>query len=1136
MDEKLSENEVLERVFMRLGGASTDEQLEEFTKKFLPPVLLKIASPNEDVKKKVLELLAQINRLLKSRECVQLPVEALLLQYQDPHCTAFVRNFTILYLKMGFTRLSSSKQLVHLPQLFSSMEGKPQPQQMCLLQLAIPVFMTFSVGDESSAMKSLYAVISKDKATFDLFLSFILDVLILPYSIVNGNKLDQQNSAAPPGLSNTSIQQVMPAGITFDNFENIKLGILKFLSSDLFDSATVLVHLVVATSDSHHNVSGYAEHQLKRITEPSDWENAHVMNKLMSIFLGSVNLPGKPIIPPNDCRVPASLPLQLKIFPFLLKSRRSTNMFPACLQILFQLDQVEGGNQAKQKLKKFRVQFIHHLCEFSSDKVMNIISPILLSTLLKLVAAEDASELERIMFLAIGKIAKRSPTLFQKDTTVIQRLFEALESTDPDTGLDILEALSLITKSCKDAAPQTLAMIEALVMNNVSHENPQCRLAAVKIVNILFHTNHVKSRYACLLASADLRNDVREEANRGLLAYSKNQRSDSNYSTKIPDFIEMVTFIHQMLHRGSGHKQSYVTVAGTLIFSPAVFINMLHYLHRCLSSSSGVTQEDIDNDLTLVPISKYVLEVLIEQHTVVRQYLFFIQEALKPAGTHELHSRALVNLLEILASATNQLAPELTQDGISWIRSFIWSSDKIICNTASQIFAILICHSGKAMVVEELTRLLRSVHDLSESVQHGTINCIGHLIAQYFYHKNMDVSHQMEVEDLEDSEIFQPKIEKAISESFMAIIGFLASQSSLLVHTACDAIGEVCKQMSMPLSNGVVSSNDGTSGDKSLCADKILSKADIIDQLAYLMNNVKEQKLCEKAALVLGLTCVGELQFPHTKKVIGILFDASKKRNVEFQFTVGEALSCAGAGKLSTVTRSKWFVGNMLFKEIPETKETMQWMLGKILKEYVTSGVPHVRKAACIWMLVLLKHSSKHSVVQEMMAEIQQAFSAMLSENDEIVQEVSSKGLSLIYELGSVEFRKDIVSSLVNTMLHTKNKVQNVTADTKLFDKAMPLGDSGQLSTYKELCSLASDMNQPELVYRFLHLANHNALWNSKKGAAFGFASIASQARKELEPHLKVLVPKLYRYFFILNISIVCIIYTSTINATFSMK
>lgn len=39
----------------------------------------------------------------------------------------------------------------------------------------------------------------------------------------------------------------------------------------------------------------------------------------------------------------------------------------------------------------------------------------------------------------------------------------------------------------------------------------------------------------------------------------------------------------------------------------------------------------------------------------------------------------------------------------------------------------------------------------------------------------------------------------------------------------------------------------------------------------------------------------------------------------------------------------------------------------------------------------------------------------------------------------------------------------------------------GQLSTYKELCSLATDLNQPELIYKFMNLANHNAIWNSKK-------------------------------------------------------
>ena len=39
----------------------------------------------------------------------------------------------------------------------------------------------------------------------------------------------------------------------------------------------------------------------------------------------------------------------------------------------------------------------------------------------------------------------------------------------------------------------------------------------------------------------------------------------------------------------------------------------------------------------------------------------------------------------------------------------------------------------------------------------------------------------------------------------------------------------------------------------------------------------------------------------------------------------------------------------------------------------------------------------------------------------------------------------------------------------------------GGLSTYKELCAIASDLNQPDLIYKFMHLANHNATWNTRK-------------------------------------------------------
>ena len=109
-----------------------------------------------------------------------------------------------------------------------------------------------------------------------------------------------------------------------------------------------------------------------------------------------------------------------------------------------------------------------------------------------------------------------------------------------------------------------------------------------------------------------------------------------------------------------------------------------------------------------------------------------------------------------------------------------------------------------------------------------------------------------------------------------------------------------------------------------------------------------------------------------------------------------------------------------------------------------------------------------------------------------------------------------MVESLIHSLIEGKAKVSNVSANTQIFKEgelgASPSG--GQLSTYKELCSLASDLNQPDLVYKFMNLANHNAVWNSRTAAAFGFGNLATQAGVELEKHLPAIVPKLYRYTF----------------------
>lgn len=55
-------------------------------------------------------------------------------------------------------------------------------------------------------------------------------------------------------------------------------------------------------------------------------------------------------------------------------------------------------------------------------------------------------------------------------------------------------------------------------------------------------------------------------------------------------------------------------------------------------------------------------------------------------------------------------------------------------------------------------------------------------------------------------------------------------------------------------------------------------------------------------------------------------------------------------------------------------------------------------------------------------------------------------------------------------------------------------------------------MGQPDLIYKFMDLANHQAALNSRRGAAYGFSKIAKQAGDALQPHLRLLIPRLIRY------------------------
>ena len=73
-----------------------------------------------------------------------------------------------------------------------------------------------------------------------------------------------------------------------------------------------------------------------------------------------------------------------------------------------------------------------------------------------------------------------------------------------------------------------------------------------------------------------------------------------------------------------------------------------------------------------------------------------------------------------------------------------------------------------------------------------------------------------------------------------------------------------------------------------------------------------------------------------------------------------------------------------------------------------------------------------------------------------------------------------------------KKRAVKLTGDSKVFEEGQ-LGEApggGSLTTYRELSALATEMGQPDLLYKFMDLANHATTMASTRGAAFGYASL----------------------------------------------
>ncbi|RVE49284.1 hypothetical protein evm_006078 [Chilo suppressalis] len=1158
---------LLDRVFLRLGNADTDDQLESCLNRFLPPVILKLSSPHEQVRTKVMELLVHVNKRVKCRAEVKLPVQTLLQLYKDPSANSFIINFTIIYITMGFPRLPREQQLSLAPSLLEAIEKKPQGHQDGILMLVMPLLGEIKESDLNLKEKPKLS---------SLILKFATDVLLLPYrALPNPGESDFQ---VPPGMSMKTYKRLVDKNqLNPNQLEEMKLSIVNFISKDIFNNNDILLTLIVAAADSRFSVANHANSPLIRVNSSVDWSQPSVVAPLYSLYLGTW---GGLKVPPDDRKVPACTRLRLKLIQYLNKVTGPAILFPHCMQVVFSSLFDPNTNS---RLRNLALVFLLNIINSGEETQLKKVAPVFLQGLLKIIRSEEHAEHQPKAYMCLGRLGMKCPGSVGGQLSLLEELVGKLPAPAADLSTALRDALLEMAAAYKITTPEkspdtntptqgsssqdskmevdepnnpfdephALALF-ALLDHYMHSDEAMVRYVATRYAAVVFPANYMPSRYLLLLASGDSQDDISNEALKCLYGTSRameiedvvnnvckkettvvNLDEESSKKEKdnkqemeefiVPKFKDVVGYIWEQMQKrkkGSNAKHRFVIGNQVLQFHPQTYQEILRYMRMCLNRDADLKDCSNHPNATSPLLAKYFHNNLLDTE-VLEQYLTMITSLLNARPD----VLPLTCFLDIVGCVPEKMASKYT-NLLPFLKNlFTTSTKEDIRDNAAVIYAIITVNTNEKSAIErEIKEFVeQGQNNKSLESQCGYLCAFAHICERCIVYSKRGKF---------GGKGFNPTNWGPFKEGVVVLANFLISPLTLLVSTSVSAISLLARCSGMPLPDYTSKQNlqlqsenpfNINKSDTNIDSDVEITKFTVADRLFRIAGNPKlPSKVKERSLYTLGLLCCGERLTFAKQIVMGFLQMAKDSKEFEIHLQIGESLVLCMEGVNSNENRDLW---TELPKEagakikspdaLKENDNLLEWLLEELFK-IGRHPHPHSRQATSIWLLALLKNCSDREPIKSKLQSIQDVFMDYLSENNEIVQDVASKGLSLVYQNSDESQKQALVGQIIEQLTSGKRSVAQVTDDTKVFEEGQlgkaPTG--GNLSTYKELCSLASDLNQPDLLYKFMHLAHHNSMWNSKKGAAFGFHSIALQAGAQLSEHLPRIVPRLYRYRF----------------------
>ncbi|KAF1845703.1 uncharacterized protein K460DRAFT_338174 [Cucurbitaria berberidis CBS 394.84] len=1155
------------KVEMRIALASSEKKLEDLLKTYLAPLLLKLGSEHVAVRNKVISICQHISTRTKSQD-IKLPVAALLKQYKDNADAALIRHFDILYIQQGITRLSVSERLELLPILLQGIAKDYEKSVLhasqlfhLILRLLVHFKLPLRGSKEDDELRTTLGLPDEDAA----FLSNWFGKLLL-LNIIRQSGSEAGASPRCPGLSADEYKFLTlqgkpdawdPSSDAGLNLTESKALVTRFLASGLFNEDEKFLPALFASADTNSRISEVGEDTLKRVLLSKDLEDAKLVESLFELYFGSST---------SDGQLPVKTPLRIRILNVLSRSVKCTS-YPRHIARLVEegllSPELNATNKtAGREASKFRsaiFALVNFVARRGDSGNLSVVAEGLVGNLRAFLQdqgwptpdRDQDMELRGYGYETIGLLAKAAPEkiLIEPTLDLLEWLFRSLreDSAGKDVAVSIEEALSSVLGAFAkpfDAAVMPrfrqillrYASVDQVNTPASSRFTRSTRYVATRFANRCLPYDDVLARWIDILAvsgGATERHEVVEEGRRGLDPYwfrmsntPPGEREQSNLA--FPDFDTLVSFI--FVQQGEDEDAMDIDESGDVLTQVQRFYQQhAEVLPTVITFCSAVAMQSALDEKKMgddIP-EDWGRKLDTQMTTDLRA-----RQAFRAFAANESHARSLAVILRASFD-------RLTRDNVSDIGD--------IGTTLVRLLSLL---PQRQWLLAHLVQDVRALEPSMLSNNAGRRLAAAHAYGLLASHNECDQGSLRNSQALffEKLSTWKSAVGGDINQisGVILALGYYFSRAfwRSSASSSITADDHPIQQLLSSLVEILKESRDATlKGAAYSCIDQLslfhVVTPSLINKYAKVEDVIQQLYDAAKTGTISAILALGHLAMITEEveadteevtdyKIVGDkLYELHEVRQPEVHFSVGEALSCFVSGWDSKALTAELDIlhpdqvqdpwdAPLQTPSGPKREKTLGRVLEKTLKGCLQTK-PSLKKASVIWLLCLLQYCGHKPGMQGYLGQCQLAFKNCLSDRDEVVQEAASRGLGLVYEKGDRELKDDLVRDLVGSFSDNKSKMSGtVSEDTQLFEPgALPTGD-GSITTYKDILSLAAEVGDSSLVYRFMSMASNNSIWSSRAAfGRFGLSNIFSDSSVDgyLAQNPK-LYPKLYRYRF----------------------